>query len=261
MVCDFSRVAFYFFGLPIHWYSLAYIFGLLAALYLTKKLSKKSGSEISEEHIELFLNYAIIGIIIGGRLGHVLFYEFDIYAANPIEIFKVWEGGMSFFGGFLGVAAAFYVFCKKYKINAWNFTDLWSVGAPIGLFFGRIANFINAELLGKPSDQIPWNVIFVNDGIRRHPSQIYEAMTEGVLLFTVMLFSFHKGMYKIPKRLSGIFCTGYGCARFLCEFFREPDSLFSYELFFRTGLNLNQYISLIMISSGLILIRKKDVGR
>lgn len=260
MVCNFSKVAFYIFGLPIHWYSLAYIFGILLAMVLTEQLAKKIKSEITKEQIESFLNYAIIGIIVGGRLGHVLFYELEDYLANPIEILKIWQGGMSFYGGFLGVSAAFYIFCRKNKIDLWNFIDLWVVGIPIGLFFGRIANLINGELLGKPSEQISWYVIFIHDGIKRHPSQIYEAIMEGIFLFIVMIFSFYKGAYKIPKKLSGIFCLGYGFARFLCEFFREPDSVFSYQLYFDTGLNFNQYLSLAAFLLGLFLIRKKDAA-
>ena len=190
MICDFSRVAFHVFGFPIHWYAFAYIVGILLATALSIKLIEKYEGEITRDHIESFINYAIIGIIIGGRLGHVFFYEFDFYKNNLLDIFKVWEGGMSFFGGLLGVAASAYIFCRRNGLNFWSFMDVWAVGAPIGFFLGRIANFINGELLGKPDSEIYWAVIFVSDGIKRHPSQIYESVSEGIFLFFVMLFAF-----------------------------------------------------------------------
>jgi phosphatidylglycerol:prolipoprotein diacylglycerol transferase len=254
MVCDFSSVAFYFLGFPIHWYSLAYIFGILIALMLTKLFMEKakrfSGdvNELSED----FVNYAIVGIIIGGRVGHVLFYDFDYYIANFSEIFKVWRGGMSFFGGFLGTLLTAYVFCRRRRIDFLGFMDFWAVSVPIGLFLGRSANFINGELLGKES-YVAWNVVFM-DGVHRHPSQLYEAFLEGFLLFGVMLLSFRMGSWKYNGRLSGIFCLGYGIARFIGEFFREPDSMFSYQLLFCTYLNFNQYLSIGIAVVGSVLI-------
>lgn len=253
MVCDFSNVAFYVFGFPIHWYSLAYIFGIIFALKLTEFLIKKVQPEIDVKILDEFVGTIVFGIIIGGRLGHVLFYDFDFYQMNPIEIFKIWKGGMSFFGGFLGIAFAAFLFCKKHKINFFRFMDLWSVSVPIGLFFGRIANFVNGELLGKPCAGLAWGVIF-KDGVLRHPSQLYEAFLEGILLFATMVFHFWLGAYKFEGRLCGIFCLGYGINRFLGECFREPDSLFSWNLFFKTGLNLNQYFCLGLIFLGVFLV-------
>ncbi len=252
MVCNFSSVAFSVFGFPIHWYSLAYIFGLLIAWQRTNTLAVKIGGEITVSQIEDFLSTAIIGIILGGRLGHVLFYDFGFYASHLTEIFKVWKGGMSFYGGFLGVIVATVIFCRNHKISFLKFIDLWSVSVPIGLFLGRIANLINGELPGKPSD-VSWAII-LKDGIKRHPSQIYEAILEGILLFLVMIFAFKKQCYKYAGRLSGIFCAGYGCARFTAEFFREPDSLFSYKLLYMSGMNLNQYMSIAMFLLGVYLI-------
>jgi phosphatidylglycerol:prolipoprotein diacylglycerol transferase len=169
-----------------------------------------------------------------------------------MEILKIWRGGMSFYGGFLGIIFVTHRFCRKNKIDFLRFLDLWALGVPIGLFLGRIANFINTELLGKVSD-VPWKVIF-KDGIPRHPSQIYEALLEGGLLFGVMLTAFHRKCYLLRGLSSGIFCAGYGAARFCGEFFREPDSEFSGRLLDLSGLNLNQYISLLMLLLGVFLI-------
>jgi phosphatidylglycerol:prolipoprotein diacylglycerol transferase len=252
VVCNFSSVAFSIFGLPVRWYSLAYIFGIVVALKLSVFFSKRFEEKIPPQILDDFVGIAIGGIILGGRLGHVLFYDFDYYLNSPAEIFKIWRGGMSFYGGFMGVVGAALWFCRKRRIAFWGFMDLWSISVPIGLFFGRIANFINAELPGKES-YVPWNVVF-RDGVHRHPSQLYEAFLEGILLFFVMLASFGAGAHQYKGRLSGIFCGGYGIARFCAEFFREPDSEFSRELLNFSGLNLNQYMSAIMAISGVILI-------
>jgi phosphatidylglycerol:prolipoprotein diacylglycerol transferase len=159
---------------------------------------------------------------------------------------------MSFYGGFIGVVVATYFFCKKHNIIFLRFIDLWSVSVPLGLFLGRIANFINSELLGKES-QVPWNVVF-RDGVHRHPSQLYEAFLEGILLFLIMLVSFRNKCHRYNGRLSGIFCIGYGAGRFLAEFFREADSKFSSKLLYFSGLNLNQYISILMVLLGITLV-------
>ncbi len=253
MICNFSPIAFHVLGFPIHWYSFAYIFGIIFALKLTEFLMKKSKYNIDLKLLDNFVGVVVIGIIFGGRVGHVLFYDFGFYANNPIEIIKIWKGGMSFFGGFIGIIVATSYFCKTNNLKFLGFIDYWSVGAPIGLFFGRIANFINGELLGKPCSSIAWNVIF-RDGIPRHPSQIYEAILEGIILFLVMIFAFYKKQYNVEGRLSGIFCLGYGINRFIGECFREPDSLFSWNLFFSTGMNLNQYFCLIIMALGVFLI-------
>ncbi len=253
MVCNFSPIAFHVFGFPVHWYSFAYIFGIIFAFKLTEFLMKRSGYDIKPKLLDDFVGVIVLGIILGGRIGHVLFYDFDFYSHNPMEIFKVWKGGMSFFGGFIGIVAATCWFCKKNHLKFLSFIDYWTVGVPIGLFFGRIANFINGELLGKPCSDIVWCVIF-KDGVSRHPSQIYEAILEGIVLFLIMIFAFYKGHYKFEGRMSGIFCLGYGINRFIGECFREPDSLFSWNLFFQTGINLNQYFCFIIITLGVFLI-------
>ena len=263
MVCNFSNVAFHIFGFSIHWYSFAYILGIIFAVQITKYLSKKmENGSYYIEHTDDFINAIVVGIILGGRLGHVFFYESEFYFQNPAEIFKIWKGGMSFFGGFLGVVISTYFFCKKYKINFLNFMDLWSVSVPVGLFLGRIANFVNGELLGIPNNEIAWAVIF-RDGIPRHPSQIYEAILEGIVLFGIMLSAFRLGQHKYKGKLCGIFCAGYGVLRFIGEIFREPDSVFSWLLKNSTGLNLNQYFCFAILALGLFLIfrKKNNVAR
>jgi phosphatidylglycerol:prolipoprotein diacylglycerol transferase len=255
MVCDFSNIAFSICGWPVYWYSLAYIFGILLAFKLTEFFAKKTGARggsITREMLEEFINYAVIGIIVGGRLGHVLLYDFTYYIEHCSEILKIWKGGMSFFGGFIGVVCAAFIFCRKSKINFLRFIDLWAISAPVGLFLGRIANFINGELLGKESN-VAWNVVFY-DGVPRHPSQIYEAILEGALLFAVMVLSFYGKCHKNDGQLSGIFCCGYGIARFMGEFFREPDSLFSREILLQTGINFNQCLSIAIFVFGACLI-------
>ena len=253
MVCNFSPIAFRILGFPIHWYSFAYIFGIIFAFKLTGFLMKKAEYDVDPKLLDDFVGFAVLGIILGGRVGHVLFYDFEYYSRCPLEIIKVWKGGMSFFGGFIGIAVSTYFFCQKNRLKFLKFMDYWAVGVPIGLFFGRIANFINGELLGKPSSSIVWNVIF-RDGIPRHPSQIYEAILEGIVLFLIMLLAFYKKHYEFEGRLSGIFCLGYGINRFIGECFREPDSLFSWNLFLKTGINLNQYFCWIIMGLGMFLI-------
>lgn len=237
----------------MHWYSLAYIFGILFALLLAEHLCRHVPAAPSTANLESFLNYAVIGIIVGGRLGYVLFYDFDYYYSHPREILQLWKGGMSFFGGFLGSISAAAIFCRIKRISFWSFADLWAVGVPIGLFLGRLANFVNGELLGNETT-VAWAVIF-SDGVLRHPSQIYEALGEGIVLFCIMLFCFYKQqLYLYRRALSGMFCAGYGVARFVCEFFREPDSIFSKNLLIQTGLSLNQYMSVGIFFLGMILI-------
>lgn len=256
MVCDFSTVAFSCCGLSVHWYSLAYIVGIIAALYIVKRISSHYRLGFSDKVFDDFTSYAIFGIIIGGRMGHVLFYDAAYYLKYPIEILQIWKGGMSFYGGFLGVICATYIFCYQRKLSFMKFIDIWSVTVPIGLFLGRIANFINGELVGRPTT-LPWCVIF-RDGIPRHPSQLYESFAEGILLGICMFIALFRGAYKWQGRLSGIFCCGYGVARICCEFFREPDSDLSAHLLITTGINLNQYMSLVLMFLGIFLIYRSS---
>ncbi len=238
--------------LAIRWYSLAYIVGLLAGWRMMLALAKRPPSWIKGEDIGDFLVWAVFGVVIGGRLGHVLFYNSGYYFDNPAEIFKVWQGGMSFHGGILGVTAAGLIFVRRRKIGALKFADLLSCVAPIGLFLGRIANFINGELWGRPSDA-PWSMVFPRGGpVARHPSQLYEAALEGLLLLLVLhLLWRRESIRRRPGFLTGVFLAGYGIVRSLAEFTREPDGWVD---IFVTHITIGQALSIPMIVLGVILI-------
>lgn len=237
--------------LAIHWYGLAYVVGILGwwqySLWLTKKFTL-----IDRKTVDDFLAWAIVGVIVGGRLGFVLFYKPEQYLHNPLEIFQVWKGGMAFHGGLLGVVIATAIFTYRRGLAFLDFGDLAVCGIPIGLFFGRLANFINAELYGRVTD-VSWGVIFPNGGpLPRHPSQLYEAFLEGFVLFIIL--SYGALFTKWPKRqglLTGIFLTGYGVARILVECFREPDAFLGYLGGYYT---MGQILSLPVLGAGLILI-------
>ena len=249
---NFDPVAINFFSLEIRWYSLSYIFGILFAwIYCRKFLIK------DEKTLNLFddlLSYLIIGIILGGRIGYVLFYNLSYYSKNLLEVFMIWEGGMSFHGGLLGVIAATYIFSKKKNIKTFVFLDLISMSAPIGIFMGRIANFINSELYGRETNLF-WSVKFKKiDDTFRHPSQIYEAIFEGVILFILLNFIFRKQFYKSPGLISALFLIFYSLFRFFIEFTREPDMQIGYILF---NLTLGQILCLLFFIFGLSLFYKK----
>ena len=250
---NFDPVAINFFSLEIRWYSLSYIFGILFAwIYCRKFLIK------DEKTLNLFddlLSYLIIGIILGGRIGYVLFYNLSYYSKNLLEAFMIWEGGMSFHGGLLGVIAATYIFSKKKNIKTFVFLDLISMSAPIGIFMGRIANFINSELYGRETNLF-WSVKFKKiDDTFRHPSQIYEAIFEGVILFILLNFIFRKQFYKSPGLISALFLIFYSLFRFFIEFTREPDFQIGYILF---NLTLGQFLSFLFFMFGLFLFYKKN---
>tara|TARA_B100001029_G_C14964783_1_gene396652 strand:- start:196 stop:966 length:771 start_codon:yes stop_codon:yes gene_type:complete len=250
---NFDPVAINFFSLEIRWYSLSYIFGILFAwIYCRKFLIK------DEKTLNLFddlLSYLIIGIILGGRIGYVLFYNLSYYSKNLLEAFMIWEGGMSFHGGLLGVIAATYIFSKKKNIKTFVFLDLISMSAPIGIFMGRIANFINSELYGRETNLF-WSVKFKKiDDTFRHPSQIYEAIFEGVVLFILLNFIFRKQFYKSPGLISALFLIFYSLFRFFIEFTREPDFQIGYILF---NLTLGQFLSFLFFIFGLFLFYKKN---
>lgn len=246
-------VAFCIFGLPIRWYSLAYIFGILICAFISKKYANRIGN-FKPEKIDQFLNYAIIGIIIGGRLGHVLFYELNYYLDNIFEIIKIWEGGMSFHGGLIGVIFSIYIFTKRHKINFLAFCDVLSISTPIGLFLGRIANFINGELFGRQSNCV--FAITALDGVSRHPSQLYEAFSEGLVAVVIMSFALQIQINKGIRTgvLSGTFCVCYAIFRYICEFFREPDTLLNYSIFGSLGITIGQILSIPMLILGIFLI-------
>ncbi len=236
---DINPVAFALGPLKIHWYALAYIVGLFAgvkyAVYLTEKLENKGfPSGLNRENLDDLLVYVTVGVIFGGRLGYVFFYKPDYYLNAPFEIIKLWQGGMSFHGGLLGVAAAAIAFAKIKKIPLLRIADVIAVAAPIGLFFGRIANFLNAELYGRITD-VPWAVRFPSPyelggyTLPRHPSQIYEAFSEGAVLFVILYFlSKKRFVNERPGFIAGVFLVLYATARILCEMFREPDDFLGF---------------------------------
>ena len=200
---NFDPVAFEILSLEIRWYSLAYIFGIIVGWAYCKKILIKEKYILSL--FDDFITYVIIGIILGGRIGYILFYNLNYYLENPFEILMVWNGGMSFHGGLIGVIVASQLFSRKYKVNQFIFLDLVALSAPIGIFFGRVANFINSELIGRATD-LPWSVQFVLiDNIKRHPSQLYEALFEGVILFLLLGFFFKKNYLINPGKISALF--------------------------------------------------------
>jgi phosphatidylglycerol:prolipoprotein diacylglycerol transferase len=240
----------------IRWYSLAYILGIVVGWILCKKIFIKN-SDISEKFDD-YITYLIIGIILGGRIGYVIFYNFSYYLDNIFDIFKIWQGGMSFHGGLLGVIASSYIFAKKNNQNPFFYLDQVSLVAPIGIFFGRLANFINSELYGTATD-MPWSVIFVEvDNLSRHPSQLYEAILEGIILFLILIYFMNKGFLKKPGLISGLFLIFYSLFRFFVEFFRVPDEQIGY-LFL--NLTMGQIISLVFASVGITLFYLKNENR
>jgi len=249
---NFDPVAFEVFSLEIRWYSLAYIFGIvLGWIYCKKKLIK---DPIVLDLFDDFITYLIIGIILGGRIGYALFYNFSYYINNPFEILMVWNGGMSFHGGLIGVILSCVIFGKKHKINSFIFLDLVALSAPIGIFFGRIANFINSELYGRATD-LPWGVQFVLiDNIKRHPSQIYEAFFEGIILFFILNYLFRRKYIVTPGKLSALFLIFYSLFRYSLEFFRVPDPQIGF-LFLNS--TLGQIISLLFFVIGVLLFYLK----
>ena len=250
---NFDPVAFQIFTLEIRWYSLAYIAGILIGWFLSKKIF--ISTEKIRENFDDYLTYLILGIIIGGRLGYVFFYNFGYYSQNLNEIIMIWQGGMSFHGGLLGVILATFLFAKKNNHNPFEYLDIVALVSPIGIFFGRIANYINSELYGIET-KMPWAVKFTKvDDLFRHPSQLYEAALEGLILFIILLYFRYKGFLKIPGTISGIFLTFYSFFRFIVEFFRVPDEQLGY-LFF--NLTMGQIISLIFFIIGIYLIFKKN---
>jgi phosphatidylglycerol:prolipoprotein diacylglycerol transferase len=251
---NFDPVAFQIFSIEFRWYSLAYIMGILLGWIYCKK--KIINNQKILDLFDDFITYVILGIIIGGRIGYVLFYNLQYYIENPIEIFYVWNGGMSFHGGLIGVILATQIFSKNNKSNPFIFLDLVSLSAPIGIFFGRIANFINSELYGTPAE-IPWSVKFILiDNINRHPSQLYEAFFEGIVLFFILGYFYNKNYINKPGLLSSLFLIFYSFFRFLTEFFRSPDPHIGY-LFL--NLTMGQIISVIFMILGLILfVYKKN---
>ena len=245
--------------LAIRWYALAYIVGILLGWRLAKVVAQRSGWEITQEQLADLLFYATLGIVLGGRLGFVLFYHPGYYLQNPLEILAVWQGGMSFHGGLLGVIVAIGIFSRMHKLAWLEVLDLAAVVTPVGLFFGRIANFINAELWGRVTD-VPWAFVFPGGGPEpRHPSQLYEAFLEGLVLF-VILWIVAKRVHLPAQRglLGGTFILGYAIARSLVELVREPDAHLG--LLWGT-VTMGQLLSLPMFLLGVFLVTRAIVAR
>ena len=253
---NFDPVAFQIISFEIRWYSLAYIAGIIIGWLLCKKVLIQK-SDINEKFDD-YITYLVIGIIIGGRLGYIIFYNFNYYINNLFDIFKVWEGGMSFHGGLIGIIVASILFSKKHNQDSFLYMDLVSLVAPIGIFFGRLANFINSELYGTPTD-IPWAVTFIQvDNLSRHPSQLYEAILEGVILFIILMYFKNKDYLKKPGLISGLFLIFYSLFRFFIEFVRVPDEQLGYLIF---ELSMGQIISLIFFVIGIILFYLKNENK
>ena len=253
---NFDPVAFQIISFEIRWYSLAYITGIIIGWLLCKKVLIQK-SDINEKFDD-YITYLVIGIIIGGRLGYIIFYNFSYYINNFFDIFKVWEGGMSFHGGLIGIIVASILFSKKNNQDSFLYMDLVSLVAPIGIFFGRLANFINSELYGTPTD-IPWAVTFIQvDNLSRHPSQLYEAILEGVILFIILMYFKNKDYLKKPGLISGLFLIFYSLFRFFIEFVRVPDEQLGYLIF---ELSMGQIISLIFFVIGIILFYFKNENK
>ena len=239
--------------LAIRWYGLAYLTGILLGWWVMRRLCPSSPAKITPDHIGDFIFWAVIGIVIGGRLGSVLFYQFDYYQQHPLQAFAIWRGGMSFHGGLLGVIAATILFARKHDIPVFAFGDIIACVAPIGLFFGRIANFINGELFGRPAPDLAWAMVFPRGGPdARHPSQLYEAALEGLILFCLLMFLWRiTAIRKRSGTLIGIFLIGYGSARTFVELFREPDAHLG---FLSLGLTMGQWLSAPMILAGVAFV-------
>lgn len=253
---NIDPVAVHLGSFGIRWYSLAYMAGIILGWQVIASENKSRPlTNLSKAALDDIIMWAVIGIVLGGRLGYVFFYKPEHYLHNPVEILRVWEGGMSFHGGLIGTITAFFLFCRKYKIKFLRLMDLIACAAPIGLFFGRIANFINGELFGRVTDADVGMIFPTGGPLPRHPSQLYEATLEGLLIFIIMMVLLKKTDARDKEgKLSGIFLILYGMARIICEYFREPDSFlgFIYE-----GTTMGQLLSLPMILIGIILVVRK----
>ena len=248
-----SPVAFSPFGLNVRWYALAYIAGFLFGYWLFRKMlsSKKSPIKMDKKQLDDLLTAVILGVVIGGRLGYVLVYDPVFFITHPLEILAVWHGGMSFHGGLAGVLIGTWLFARKHKIRTMSVLDMMSVVAPIGLFFGRVANFINMELMGYETN-VPWAVKFGENAPALHPSPIYEALGEGLFLFALMSILYRlTNLRRHPGALSGVMAMSYAVIRILCEQFRMPDA----QIGFLTswGLTMGMLLSGIMFIAGAVI--------
>jgi phosphatidylglycerol:prolipoprotein diacylglycerol transferase len=248
---NFDPVAFSIWIFDVRWYALAYISGLILAWLYCRWLSKLPPKRLKPVDFDDFLLWATLGVVLGGRLGYVLFYKPDYYLANPLEVIFIWHGGMSFHGGLLGVVTAVGLFAHSRGVSYFTLSDIVAAATPIGLCLGRIANFINGELYGRTTDstEVPWAMVFRQGGpIARHPSQLYEALLEGVLLFILLYVMVRKGALERTGLISGAFMIGYGLARIVAEFFRAPDDFLQFVL---PNTTMGQVLSLPMVLIGI----------
>jgi len=249
---DIDPVAIYLGPLQIRWYGLMYLFGFAAGWLLARKRAARPDSAWTKSQVDDFITLCVLGLVIGARLGYVLFYDLDSYLKDPFSIIQVWQGGMSFHGGLLGLCLVVWLFGRRHKKSFLQIADFLSPLAPPGLFFGRIGNFINGELWGAPT-KLPWGVLFPDPragGVPRHPSQLYEAALEGLILFAIVwIFSSKK---RPDGAITGCFLLFYGIFRFSMEFIREPDPQLGYLAF--GWLTMGQLLSLPMAAVGLWLL-------
>jgi len=241
--------------IDIRWYSLAYIFAFILGSVIIKKLNSGSYRLISDDKIDKFFIWAIIGVILGGRIGYVLFYQTNLFFTKPTYILEIWNGGMSFHGGLIGMILSIYLFALKYKIRFFYLSDLVSLVAPIGLFLGRISNFINSELYGRVTD-FPLAIIYpLIDNNPRHPSQLYEAFFEGIILFIILLFYFsNRPKQYIIGNISGLFLIFYSIFRFLIEYLREPDYHLGLVFYY---FSMGQLLCIPFLLAGIWIIVRK----
>lgn len=250
---NIDPVLFEYGFITLRWYALSYIAGILCGWYYLGTLNKKNNHPLSQKAYDDFILFAVLGIMLGGRFGYVVFYNLPYYLSNPSEILHFWQGGMSFHGGLIGAITAMYLLCRINKLRFLAVMDLVACITPIGLFFGRIANFINGELYGRAVESdIPWGVIFPGDDFARHPSQLYEAILEGLVLGLVLAyFAMRKRKAQHVGFLSGLFLLGYALARQFIEFYREPDAHIGFII---GEFTMGQVLSLPMVLLGLYLI-------
>ena len=245
---DFDPVAFSIGPLAVRWYGLMYLLGFGLAWWLGTRRIDAGSAPIDRRQFDDLIFYAVLGVILGGRLGYVLFYKPGYYASHPLEIPAVWQGGMSFHGGMLGVIAAMWLAARKHRIDFLRLTDFIAPLCPLGLAAGRMGNFINGELWGRPTD-LPWGMLFRNaGGVPRHPSQLYEFALEGVTLFVLLWWFSSKP--RLRGEVSALFLVGYGCLRFVAEFAREPDSFLG---ILALGMTMGQWLCVPMIAGGIAL--------
>jgi len=246
----------------IRWYALAYIAGLVGGWLVAREIARRDSlwgavKRPTPESLDDLLVYVAFGVILGGRIGYVLFYNLDFFVDNPGRIFAVWEGGMAFHGGLAGAAVGIWLFARRYRVGALTVADICALVAPIGIFLGRIANFIKPELWGRPTD-VAWGVIFPGAGPdARHPSQLYEAGLEGLALFIILIFLARAGSLRWPGLTTGVFAAGYGAARIVCEFFREPDPQLGF-LFGGATMGMLLSVPLIIVGFALIIRARKN---